>query len=239
MRQRISVLVFDWERLTAVGRLVLRVGAHLRQVRIVIVVANFALLSGFTVVNRGLNHRLDEAHARHDAPHRDELVDELSLEPAGSNMIAPKVALEIDIVAPGFRRERFVIRGGCLLLVVGTLARVVHHLLDAPIQLSLKHAHRINGILRHEPCQLGVLLPKVIDANTESLLIFAKHRLDLFAELRLVHILSDSLLEGFLLDVSLANHLVLGTASGINLLHLTLSFFSLLTLVACFFAHKN
>ena len=51
VRQRISVLVFDWERLTAVGRLVLRVGAHLRQVRIVIVVADFALLSGFTVVH--------------------------------------------------------------------------------------------------------------------------------------------------------------------------------------------
>ena len=69
VRQRVAVLVLDREGLGAIRALQRRVLAHLCQISGVVVVANFALLRGLAVVHRGLDHGLDEAHARHDAAH--------------------------------------------------------------------------------------------------------------------------------------------------------------------------
>ena len=122
MGKRISVFVLDREGLTSISRFVLRFGAHLSQICVVVVVADFTFLSGLAVVNRSLDHGLDETHASHDTTHLYELVDELSFEASRSDMIAPKVALEVDVVSLSFGWEGSIICSGCLLLVVRTLA---------------------------------------------------------------------------------------------------------------------
>ena len=51
MSECIAILVFDWEVLAAIRGAVLLISAHLGQVRVVIVVANLALLRCITVVH--------------------------------------------------------------------------------------------------------------------------------------------------------------------------------------------
>mmetsp|Transcript_24637 Transcript_24637/g.30711 ORF Transcript_24637/g.30711 Transcript_24637/m.30711 type:complete len:200 (+) Transcript_24637:1667-2266(+) len=74
--ERISILILYRESFTAVVR-TLVIGAHLSQVRVVVVVTHLTFLRGFAVVDRGLDHGLHKAHARHDAPHGDQLVDQI------------------------------------------------------------------------------------------------------------------------------------------------------------------
>ena len=149
-------------------------------------------------------------------------------------MIASKVAFEINIVALRFSRKSPVIGSGSLLLVIRTFARIIKHLLDAAVELTLKHTHSINRVFCHKSGKVRVFLPQVIDGNIKTLLLLSKHRFDLFSELSLAHVLCDSLFESLFLNVSFADHLVLGSTSRINLLHAII----VLCLVECFFAHK-
>lgn len=69
-------------------------------------------------------------------------------------MIAPKVAFKVNVVALCFCRESLVVSVGGLLLVVSTLSRVIEHLLDSAIELTLKHADGVDGVFSHILSQL-------------------------------------------------------------------------------------
>ena len=174
--------------------------------------ADLSLLSSITVVNRSLDHGLDKSHTGHNASNRDELVDKVSLETTGCDVIAPKVSFEVDIIPLGLSRESLIVGTCGLLLRISTFARIVKHLLDGTIEFTLEHADSVDGIPLHVLGKVRIRTSHIIDRNTESLVLLAEHGFDVFSEASLAHVFSDSLLENFFLKGVLANHLVISSA---------------------------
>lgn len=77
--ERVLVLILDWE-LCVVLVMALSVLSQLRQVGVISVVLNHALLGHFTVMDRSLDLGSDNSHAGHDALHGDHLVDKVGLQ---------------------------------------------------------------------------------------------------------------------------------------------------------------
>ena len=182
--------------------------------------ADLTLLGRLAVVNRGLNHGLDESHASDDATDRDQMVDKVGLETAWGHVIAPKIAFEVNVEALRLRGEGLVVSVGSLLFGVHALTRVVHHLFYGAVELSFEHANGVDGVFGDELGEVWVLAPQIVDGDTESLALLTEHRLDVLAEGSLAHELGDSLLEYFLLEGCRVVCLVIGSPGGVNhLLH--------------------
>lgn len=163
--QCISILVLDWEVLTAVCALVCLITAHLSEVSVIIVVADLSLFGGIAVVNRCLDHGLDETHACDNTTDRYQLVDQSRFEPAWSHVIAPKISLEVDVESLCFGGEGTVVSGSLLFLRISAFARIVRHLLNGTIKLTLEHADGIDRVPRHVVCEVRIRAPQIVDGN--------------------------------------------------------------------------
>jgi len=78
-------------------------------------------------------------------------------------VIAPKIALEVDVEALRLGGEGAVVGRRLLLLGVSALACIVSHLLDGSVELALEHADSINGVPRDEASQNWVNSSQIVD----------------------------------------------------------------------------
>ena len=139
-------------------------------------------------------------------------------------MIAPKVTVEVDIVALGLRREGAIICSSLLLFGVAALASIIRHLLDGPIKLSFEHANSVDWVAGHVVSKVGVRAAQVVDRNSKALVLLCHHLLHLFAQARFAHVLSDLLLEKVPHHcfVAIGCLVTLSPTSCINLLHISI-----------------
>jgi hypothetical protein len=114
---------------------------------VVAVVLDGTLLGGLTVVNGGLDLRLDKVHSSDDTTHGDELVDKSSVQATRSNVILTKVTFKADIVLGYFLGESFISLINHLLFGVLPFSSFVLHVLDSVIKLLFKHSDGLDGVL--------------------------------------------------------------------------------------------
>lgn len=90
---------------------------ELAEISVVVIVVDLASLGRLTVVDRGLDHGLDDAHAGYNALDGHELIDQVSLESARRDVVPAEVAVEVHIVLLDFSREGHVVGAGGRLLI--------------------------------------------------------------------------------------------------------------------------
>lgn len=135
----------------------------------VVVVLDDATLSRLAVVDRCLDSRPDYAHLGDDAVDSHELIDQVSLESARRDMIAPKVAIEIDIVDLGLLGELNVSSHGHFLRVATlTSSRIVLHALDREVELVLEGLDSSERVSQDESRKSRVELSKLVHVDGES-----------------------------------------------------------------------
>lgn len=119
---------------------------------------------------RLLNTRAHNTHLRDNSIDSHELVDQICLQTAGSNVIAPEVPIEVNIIYGSLFRE-LTVSCGSQLFAVPTLTSgcIVLHSFDCLVKLVLEHFNRCEWVTEYELCEAGVELAELIHVNVEAI----------------------------------------------------------------------
>jgi hypothetical protein len=156
------MVVHSWKSITFLSNVTF---SKRTDISVVLVLFNETSLGGLTVMDRGLDLRFDKTHLSDNTLYSNKLVDEVSFETSGSDVVFSKITFKIYMINLRFLWKTLVLVLVLLLHVSSHFATIFLEVFYFSIELIFKHFDGIKWFLQDVLGQCWIEISQFINVD--------------------------------------------------------------------------